>query len=74
MENRNISLKIAENVINSPDQIIIIDSIKSVYQSKIKENGITFLIRIFIAIDKTTNVIITLYKTSKISKYWKHES
>jgi len=39
-------------------------------QSIIKEEGQMFLLRVFVNRDKQPNVVITLYKTTKISKYY----
>ena len=74
LENRSISMEIAEKILANPQQIIEEDGDKKIYQSIIVEEGIEYLIRIFVAIDKIPNVIITLYRTSKISKYWDNES
>ena len=43
---------------------------ENVYQSLIRENDVMFLVRIFIDMDKQPNVIVTVYKTTKISKYY----
>ncbi|MFZ4798592.1 MAG: DUF4258 domain-containing protein [Bacteroidia bacterium] len=74
LENRSISMEIAAKILDNPQQIIEEDGDKKIYQSIIVEEGIEYLIRIFVAIDKIPNVIITLNKTSKISKYWNNES
>ena len=44
-----------------------------VYQSIIKEMGQLFLLRVFVNKNKQPMVIVTLYKTTKISKYYEGE-
>ena len=67
MHLRGISQAEIESVLKNPKQIIHDNDLhKTIYQGIIAQQ---FLLRIFIAIDKNPKLIITLYKTSKISKY-----
>ena len=67
MQLRNISEKIVYDILLNPDQIRLEDE-KKVYQS-IVENGRS-LIRIFVNHKKNPKVVVTVYKTSKIKKYY----
>ena len=67
MELRTISKNIVEEILSHPQQIKQEDDSK-VYQSVVEKGR--FLIRIFVNEKKRPNVIITVYKTSKISKYY----
>lgn len=67
MELRSISKELVKKVLLNPDQVNAEDG-KRVYQS-IVENGHS-LIRIFVNHKKEPKVIITVYKTSKIKKYY----
>lgn len=70
MEVRNISLEVVMSVLANPQQILIEED-KKVYQSIInfdKEGD--YLIRIFVNIKKEPNNVITVYKTSKIERYY----
>ncbi|MDP3928104.1 MAG: DUF4258 domain-containing protein [Bacteroidota bacterium] len=73
MGNRNISMEVATQILLKPEQVVQDSSDMLVYQSILEENETKYLIRIFVAIDKTPNVVVTLYKTSKINKYWSYE-
>ncbi len=66
---RGISEDMVTQIMDTPDQVIELDD-KKVYQSVISEGGRQYLIRIFVNYFKDPNVIITAYKTSKISKYY----
>ena len=70
MQNRSISATIVTEVLNNPKQVIIEEE-KKIYQSIInfEEEG-KYLVRIFINTMKEPNVIITVYRTSKIGKYY----
>ena len=67
MQRRQISANVANAVLKDPGQVIEEDGNK-VYQSVIRENGKSYLIRIFVNHHKNPNLVITVYKTSKISK------
>jgi hypothetical protein len=71
MERRNISLKLVQSVINNPEQRIVIRKGREVFQSRIQMEGKPFLIRVFIDIDRVPAEVITVYRTSKIEKYWR---
>ena len=69
MERRNIDRTTLENILASPDHVIL-ESEKKIYQSIILLEGKSYLIRIFVNHQKEPNLVITVYKTSKISKYY----
>ena len=66
---RQISLAIANKVLKNPDQVVK-ENGNRIYQSIISTAGKKYLIRIFVNTHKTPNLVITVYKTSKISKYY----
>jgi Domain of unknown function (DUF4258) len=66
MELRSISKSIVEEILASPDQIKAEEG-KMVYQSVVEKGR--YLIRIFVN-DESPKTVITVYKTSKISKYY----
>jgi hypothetical protein len=68
MKLRGIEEKTVLEILDYPDQVKS-DNDKTVYQSVIIENGKQYLIRIFVNHLKTPNLVITVYKTSKIGKY-----
>jgi len=44
MENRNISISVAENILNNPQQIIKERQEKVIYQPIVKENKVDFFL------------------------------
>jgi hypothetical protein len=71
MQRRGISLDQIESIINSPQQILTQDDGVKVYQSQIEfSTGRRYLVRIFLNTTVDPAVVVTLYRTSKIQKYW----
>ena len=72
MERRGIPLALVESVLDSPQQVVIEKSGKEGYQSQIDfGDGRIFLLRVIVAYDVDPTVVITVYRTSKIEKYWR---
>lgn len=69
MQARGITRSVVKKVLDKPDKIKN-EKGKKVYQSVIEKG--TYLIRIFVNVNKVPPLVITVYKTSKIKKY--HES
>jgi len=66
---RAIPLVVAHSVLNNPQQIIT-ENGKRIYQSIINFEDGNYLVRVFVNIEKEPNLVITVYKTSKIKKYY----
>ena len=69
---RGITYETVMDVVSFVDQTIVNkeEPTKIIYQSLVNENNCMFLLRVFVDIGKQPNVIITVYKTTKISKYY----
>ena len=72
MHRRGIKYETVLFTISQPDQTIIDEDDMSIiiYQSIIKDDEQMFLLRVLVNKDKQPNVIVTLYKTTKILKYY----
>jgi len=72
MERRGISLDLLEHVLHSPQQIVSGSKGKKAYQSIIDfMPGKRFLVRAIVADEHDPPVVITVYRTSKVHKYWR---
>jgi len=72
MERRGISLDLLEQVLQYPQQIVADSRGKKAYQSIIDfGTGKKFLLRVIMADEHDPTVVITVYRTSKIHKYWR---
>jgi hypothetical protein len=72
LKRRRIPTEFLESVLNHPQQVIIEPNGKKIYQSQIDfGSGKIFLLRAIVAEDIDPAVIITVYRTRKINKYWR---
>jgi len=72
MSRRGINYETVMEVVSQPDQIIAdtYEPTLVIYQSLVNIDNQMFLLRVFVNRDKHPNVIVTVYKTTKISKYY----
>jgi hypothetical protein len=69
---RRIPLALLEAVLSAPDQIVQLDAPLVVYQSRVTdETGKVYLIRAIVTTESAPGTVITVYRTSKIDKYWR---
>jgi hypothetical protein len=69
MKTRAISIETVEKILAKPDQISTHEDL-TVFQGLEKGDKTLFLIRVFVNMRKTPNVVVTVYRTSKIDKYY----
>ena len=69
---RNISRDTVIDTVLHPAQTLVDDEFSGmkIFQSLTKEYGQVFLLRVFVNVERHPNIIVTLYKTSKIKKYY----
>ncbi|MDY7000478.1 MAG: DUF4258 domain-containing protein [Thermodesulfobacteriota bacterium] len=71
-ERRGIGLEVVQDVLNNPQQIVPERFGRKVYQSQVVfEKNKTFILRIIVDTLTTPYKVITVYRTSKIDKYWR---
>ena len=68
---RQIPQSVVEMVLARPEQIVPEDAGRKAYQSKVEIHGKMFLIRAIVDDNVSPAVVVTVYRTSKISKYWR---
>ena len=75
MIRRQISREWIESVLSAPEQTIMQLAGTRILQSRFAAaDGKMYLVRAVVAEAKTPAVVVTVYRTSKIEKYWKQES
>ena len=72
MSRRRISEEVVKRVIISPDMRISEEDY-TIYQKVEESDHRKYLIRVFINLSKDPPQIITVYRTSKISKYYENK-
>ena len=74
LERRGIPLNLLERLLQEPQQVIHEAPGKKVYQSKIDfGGGKIYLLRAIVSEECDPPLVITVYRTSKISKYWREK-
>jgi hypothetical protein len=71
---RRIPLAVVESVLANPQQKVPEHGDVLCYQSKIDINQKEYLVRVMVNERLTPAKVVTVYRTSKIRKYWKTAS
>ena len=72
MRRRGIRRGMVERILMSPEQIIPGKEGRKVYQSRVSfGDEKTYLVRVIVADDTVPPVVVTVYRTSRIPKYWR---
>ncbi len=73
MARRQIIENDVKSVLAKPEQTEMVREGRAVYQSRLEmgEPPETYLIRVFVDINPRPPYVVTVYRTSKIEKYWR---
>ena len=72
IERRKIAPAWVEEVLMKPHQIVLEKGTLKAYQSKRDIGGKMFLVRVIVDDGMDPAVVVTVYRTTKIEKYWKN--
>lgn len=72
MQRRGVSVDTVRAILASPEQRLKVRPGRDVFHSRLNEAGYakTFLVRVFVDVDRAPAEVVTVYKTSKLAKYW----
>ncbi len=72
---RGIGEEIVRRVLGAPEQRLHVRRGRDVLQSRLtlQPEGKTYLIRVFVDVDREPVTVVTAYRTSKLDKYWRQE-
>lgn len=70
MQRRGIPQALLDSVLASPEQKVPDHATVVCYQSRVTINNKSYLLRVMVEEAKQPPVVVTVYRTSKISKYW----
>lgn len=75
MERRHVTAAQIAQVLSAPEQSETIQCGRMVCQSRVDfgEPPRTYLLRVFVDVDRQPAEVVTVYRTSKIEKYWRNE-
>ncbi len=72
LERREIPREFLDSVLQNPQQIAEDRDGKKAYQSQfVFENGKTYLVRAIVADITKPAIVLTVYRTSQIARYWR---
>ena len=71
IDRRGISADIVESVLQKPQQIVDEYGNKRAYQSIMNIGEKDYLVRVIVNHSVEPAKVVTIYRTSKISKYWR---
>jgi len=73
MARRHISVADVTHVLAVPEHTEVVRPGRVVYQARVTwgPTSTTYLLRVFVDIDRQPPAVVTVYRTSKIAKYWK---
>ncbi|MGB3517294.1 MAG: DUF4258 domain-containing protein [Elainellaceae cyanobacterium] len=73
MEKRKVPISFVEAILENPQQTLQQDEEITIYQSQFDfGTGKLYLLRVFINITVDPAVVVTVYRTSQIKKYWRN--
>ncbi|MDP2639091.1 MAG: DUF4258 domain-containing protein [Betaproteobacteria bacterium] len=69
---RGVDKATLDRVADRPEQVVPVRPGREVRQSRIPgTEGTPYLVRVFVDIAGSEETVVTVYKTSKIAKYWR---
>lgn len=71
MRRRGLAESLVREVLGRPEQRFVIRPGREVLQSQVHFGVKLYLLRVFVDVDRYPAEIVTAYRTSRISKYWK---
>jgi hypothetical protein len=73
MERRQVATDVVVATIDNPEQAFSVSNSRMVAQSRVStgQPPVAYLIRVFVDVDRVPAVVVTVYRTSKIEKYWR---
>ncbi len=71
MQRRRLAELAIRGVLAAPEQRFPVRPGRDVLQSRVAVAGKTYLLRVFIDIDRDPAEVVTVYRTSQVAKYWR---
>ncbi len=75
MQRRDLDEAILRSILAAPEQRLSVRPGRIVLQSRVAMGSpaSTYLVRVFVDVDRQPAEVVTAYRTSKIGKYWREE-
>jgi hypothetical protein len=73
MARRQVSENDVAQVLAMPEYTELVRVGRALYQARSGDASKTYLVRVFVDVDREPPEVVTVYRTSKIAKYWRSE-
>lgn len=75
-QRRQLKEEIIRQVLSQPEQRLQVRTGREVFQSRIQMGaaGHLYLVRVFVDVDRWPPEVVTVYRTSRVDKYWRTEA
>ena len=70
---RGIDRAVIQAVLSAPDQRLTVRPGRVVLQSRLGVGMRSYLVRVVVDVDRDPAGVVTVYRTTKLAKYWKDE-
>jgi len=71
MQRRSLPEPIVRGVLAALEQLFAVGPGRDVLQSRIPMSGKPHLVRVFVDVDRNPAEVVTAYRASRITKYWR---
>lgn len=71
LQRRGLDDTIVRRVLETPGQRETVRPGRDVLQSQLEMEGKRYLVRVFVDVDRSPAEVVTVYRTSRIDKYWR---
>ena len=71
LEKRKIPQRLVEQTLYNPEQKVQEVNGITCYQLRVEINGKAYLLRVMVNETMDPAIVVTVYRTSKVSKYWR---
>ena len=73
MQRRGLEETLLRRVLAAPEQREVVRPGRDLLQSRIDMGGKLYLLRVFVDVNRNPAEVVTVYRTSRIEKYWRNE-
>ncbi len=73
MARRGIAESLVRRILAAPEQRETVRPGRDIFQSRVKMEGKRYLVRVIVDVDRNPAEVVTVYRTSKVNKYWRHD-
>ncbi len=74
MQRRGVDEVVLGRVLAAPEQRETVQPGRDVLQSRMEIEGRTYLVRVFVDMDRKPVEVVTVYRTSRMARYWRSET